>query len=344
MLDEGPIPVLRVGNFFSNRDWYYSNLELPSDKHCYQGDLLYAWSASFGPRIWDGPKAIYHYHIWKIVPTERINKKFLFYLLDWDTDNMKSEGGRGIAMMHITKGGMENRRIPLPPLPVQEDIVAEIESYQKIIDGARQVVLNYKPRIEIDPEWEMVELGEVLSFVSSGSTPRGGKNIYLDHGVLFIRSQNILNGFYDFSDCVFISKALHDDMNRSKVKLGDVFLNITGASIGRSAVMDREIEANVNQHVALLRCQDTLKPEFLSLFLNSDDGQKQIFSMQAGASREALNYSQIKQIKIPLPSLDVQVQMISEIHRERTLINGFKQVTEDFEKKIKDRIAKVWGT
>ena len=132
-------------------------------------------------------------------------------------------------------------------------------------------------------------------------------------------------------------------MNRSKVKFKDVFLNITGASIGRSAVMDRKIEANVNQHVALLRCQDKLQPEFLSLYLNSDDGQKQILSMQAGASREALNYSQIKQIEVPLPTMDKQLQIISEVAREQALVTGSKQLMEVFDKKIKDRIAKVWG-
>ena len=63
LLSEGPTPVLRVGNFFSNRNWYYSDLELDEDKYCNAGDLLYAWSASFGPRIWEGPRTIYHYHI-----------------------------------------------------------------------------------------------------------------------------------------------------------------------------------------------------------------------------------------------------------------------------------------
>ena len=75
LLDEGKTPVLRVGNFFSNRGWYYSDLELADDKYCQKGDLLYAWSASFGPKIWDGPKAIFHYHIWKIEISDKIEKK-----------------------------------------------------------------------------------------------------------------------------------------------------------------------------------------------------------------------------------------------------------------------------
>ena len=131
LLDEGPTPVLRVGNFFSNRGWYYSDLDLDEEKYCNQGDLLYAWSASFGPRIWEGPRAIYHYHIWKIETTDAINKLFLFHLLDADSEKIKAEGN-GIAMMHATKGGMEIRKFPLPPLAAQQAIVTEIEAEQAL--------------------------------------------------------------------------------------------------------------------------------------------------------------------------------------------------------------------
>ncbi|MDD2303985.1 MAG: N-6 DNA methylase [Prolixibacteraceae bacterium] len=142
LLDAGKYPVMRVGNFFSNRDWYHSNLELEPDKYCLKGDLLYAWSASFGPKIWDGEKCIYHYHIWKMEPDEsRINKQFLYHVLNKETEAIKAEGGRGIAMIHITKSGIEQREIPLPPLSVQQEIVAEIEGYQAEIE-------NYKLKIK----------------------------------------------------------------------------------------------------------------------------------------------------------------------------------------------------
>jgi len=89
LLAEGPTPVLRVGNFFSSREWYYSDLVLEEEKYCDVGDLLYAWSASFGPRIWEGPRAIFHYHIWKIETSDAIDKKFLFYLLEADSETSR---------------------------------------------------------------------------------------------------------------------------------------------------------------------------------------------------------------------------------------------------------------
>lgn len=147
LLSEGPTPVLRVGNFFSNRGWYYSDLDLEDEKYCGTGDLLYAWSASFGPRIWEGPRAIYHYHIWKIETSAEIDKKFLFYLLDADSEKIKSEGN-GIAMMHATKGGMEQRKFPLPPLATQQQIVAEIEVEQALVNANRELIVRFEKKIQ----------------------------------------------------------------------------------------------------------------------------------------------------------------------------------------------------
>jgi type I restriction enzyme M protein len=147
LLSEGPTPVLRVGNFFSNRDWYYSDLELEEDKYCNAGDLLYAWSASFGPRIWEGPRAIYHYHIWKIETTDAIDKRFLLHLLEADSEKIKSEG-HGIAMMHATKGGMEVRKFPLPPLATQQAIVTEIEAEQALVAANRELMARFEQKIQ----------------------------------------------------------------------------------------------------------------------------------------------------------------------------------------------------
>ena len=147
LLTQGRTPVLRVGNLFSNKNWYYSDLELPEEKYCNEGDLLYAWSASFGPRIWDGPRAIFHYHIWKIETSEVIEKRFLFHLLEADSKRIKSEG-HGIAMMHATKREMERRKFPLPPLETQQGIIAEIEAEQKLVNANRELIERMEKKIQ----------------------------------------------------------------------------------------------------------------------------------------------------------------------------------------------------
>lgn len=129
MLHSGKYPLLRVGNFFTSKDWYYSDLELDSEKYCDRGDLLYAWSASFGPRIWDGGKTIFHYHIWKVLPKlGLVHKQFLFYLLQWDVEEIKRAHGTGTTMIHVSKGSMEARVLPIPPLDAQPQISAALDA------------------------------------------------------------------------------------------------------------------------------------------------------------------------------------------------------------------------
>lgn len=123
LLDKGKYKVLRVGNFFTNENWYYSDLELDENKYCENGDLLYAWSASFAPKIWIGEKVIYHYHIWKVVEKKDIHKKFLFILLDYETEKMKSQSANGLGLLHITKGTIEGWKCNLPEFDEQQKIV-----------------------------------------------------------------------------------------------------------------------------------------------------------------------------------------------------------------------------
>ena len=135
MLKQGKYRLLRVGNFFTNDSWYYSDLELEEDKYCDNGDLLYAWSASFGPRIWDGEKVIYHYHIWKMVCSEKINKNFMYYWLD--SDELKKQtmtNLHGATMAHITKGIIEASHVSFPPLSEQQSIVATLDSLKSKVD------------------------------------------------------------------------------------------------------------------------------------------------------------------------------------------------------------------
>ena len=137
LLDSGKYPVLRVGNFFSDKDFYYSDLELEEDKYCDNGDLLFAWSASFGPKIWDGEKVIYHYHIWKMELTDRVNKEFLFYYLFHLSERIKSEGHGGI-MIHTTKAEMEEREFNLPTHEEQIAISEILNKVKSVIDKRKE--------------------------------------------------------------------------------------------------------------------------------------------------------------------------------------------------------------
>lgn len=114
LLPNGKYKVLRVGNFYTNDSWYYSDLELGEKYYANFGDLLYTWSTTFGPHLWLGDKVIYHYHIWKVDLSDQLEKHFAIQLLEQDKNNIMS-GKNGSTMVHITKEGMEQKEVIIPP-------------------------------------------------------------------------------------------------------------------------------------------------------------------------------------------------------------------------------------
>lgn len=155
LLDKGKYRVLRVGNFFSSDRWYFSDLELPAEKYCNKGDLLFAWACSFGPRIWNGEdRTIFHYHIWKLdIDSDIVDKMYLFYLLKISVDSMTA-GTHGSVMMHITKSDMENFEFDIPSLDVQKKIAAILSALDEKIAINRAINENLEQQIsEIYRVW-----------------------------------------------------------------------------------------------------------------------------------------------------------------------------------------------
>lgn len=159
-------------------------------------------------------------------------------------------------------------------------------------------------------KWEKCKLGLCCSKIGSGKTPRGGSSVYADHGVMFLRSQNVLWGTLDISDVSYIDDETNKSMFSSEVHSGDVLLNITGASIGRSCIFSLNDRANVNQHVCILRLsnegKEKLLPEFLLQQIMSDRIQQQVMDCQNGGSREGLNFQQIADFDIVIPDIEEQ--------------------------------------
>lgn len=145
LLASGKYPVLRVGNLFTKGDWYYSDLELSGDKYIDDGDLIYAWSASFGPQIWNSGKVIYHYHIWKVIPEGNVDKNYLYQYFLYDVDLLVREQ-QGGTMSHITKETMEKRVCRYPNLNDQRKIAEMLSEQDKLIALLEEEVSAWQKR------------------------------------------------------------------------------------------------------------------------------------------------------------------------------------------------------
>lgn len=155
-------------------------------------------------------------------------------------------------------------------------------------------------------KWERRSLGEITSKIGSGKTPKGGEAAYVLQGIPLIRSQNIYSNLVNLNNVVHINNQTHEEMGNSTVIENDVLLNITGASIGRSAVYRLKNNANVNQHVCIIRPNNGYSPDIIQLKLTAPEGQKCIDSTQAGGGREGLNFQQIARISFSFPSIAAQ--------------------------------------
>ena len=164
---------------------------------------------------------------------------------------------------------------------------------------------------EFQDDWQIRKFGEITTKVGSGSTPRGGREVYKQSGIPFIRSQNVIQNQLVLDD-TFISEEINEQMKGSIVQPNDVLLNITGASIGRSCHVPHDFKiGNVNQHVCIIRLQNQYDPKFIQLFLSSEKGQRLIYKGQTGSGREGLNFQSIRLFRSRLPRLSEQQKIAS---------------------------------
>lgn len=197
---------------------------------------------------------------------------------------------------------------------------------QAIPEGYKKTEVGVIPN-----DWEVLSINDFAIKVGSGKTPKGGAQIYKKSGYPFVRSQNIGWGILELSDVVYISKEIHENFHGNDLKNDDVLLNITGASIGRCAKADYRISGgNVNQHVCIIRSNtDTVNSDLLVEIINSKIVQTQINSYQAGGNREGLNFSQVRQLQIPMPKkAEEQLKIALVLNDVNGLISELEKLIE----------------
>jgi type I restriction enzyme S subunit len=251
-----------------------------------------------------------------------------------------------ISIAHLTKQKLNDVSFIYPPLKEQTQIANYLDHKTAQIDTLinnkeklitllkeeRTAVINQAVTKGLDPNvpmkdsgiewlgeipehWILSKVKTVTDKIGSGVTPRGGAEVYKTSGIPLLRSQNVYFDGFRLNNVAYITKEIHDSMNNSKVFKGDVLLNITGGSIGRCFFVSDEFEeANVNQHVCILRPNEKIGTEFLNYIMSSRIGQLQIDLCQTGGNREAVNFEDLKNFFLPLPTPEEQIKILQLVN------------------------------
>ena len=251
-----------------------------------------------------------------------------------------SKFAKGANILHLSNSDLRRLQIPLPPLEIQKQIVEELDRYQSITNGSRQIVANWKPKIDIDPAWEKVKLGEVTKLITCGVAARPE---YVEDGVPFLSSKNVKNGKIIWNDYKYISVEDHKKLTKhNKPEPGDILYTRVG-SFGEAAVVDVEKEFSVFVSLTLIKPKhELLDSIFLKYILNSDSIKELAKNNITGIGVGNLNVSAVRLFEIPIPPLEIQKQIVKTIEAEQVWVETAKKVIEYYEKKTKEVLAKLW--
>ncbi|MBU1152206.1 N-6 DNA methylase [Patescibacteria group bacterium] len=274
----------------------------------------------------------------KILRTSsRLLPKYLFYLL-----KVRPIGPDGYKR-HFSK--LKRRKIPLPPLEVQKQIVEELDGYQKIINGAKQVVENWKPQIRINPDWEMVELGAVAKTFTDGNWIESKDQSA--SGFRLIQTGNIRIGEYlDKADKArFISEDTFKRLKCTEVFEGDILISRLPDPVGRACLVPNlETRTITAVDCTVVRFNaEKISPNFFIFYSASTEYFVTLDQFLTGSSRQRISRSNLAKVKIRLPPLETQKQIVAQIEAEKALVDSNKELITLYEQKIKDKVEEVWG-
>lgn len=356
LLSSGKYKVLRVGNFYTNDSWYFSDLELEDKYYAEEGDLLYTWSATFGPHIWHGDKVIYHYHIWKVGLTENLEKCFAVQLLERDKTAILSDKN-GSTMVHITKAGMEEKSVIIPGNTKEQALIGayfdeldnlitlhqrkcedtkKLKKYmlQKMFpqNGSKVPEIRFKGFTD---DWEQRKLGDVLADMYNGQTPSRNKAEFWNGEISWLSSGELNRGTVN-SSLEKITEAGQKSANLRIVPKGTFIMAITGLEAagtrGNCALLG--LNTTLNQScMALFPKKGLLDSRFLFQWYRKV-GEEYGINYTQGTKQQSYNAELIKILPITLPNVDEQIKISLYLENLDNLITLHQNKCDEL-KKIK---------
>lgn len=274
-----------------------------------------------------------------IRPKSNILDGYLIYCLrtTYAVDFFLRNANTTTNISNLNLSALAELQIPLPPLEVQAEIVAEIEAYQRIIDGARQVLTAYRPRITINPDWPVVALGDVFVKVGDSVYPPDMD----EKKTNYIGLENIGQGNAELVGNIE-SNPKEIKSTKTKFQISDILYGKLRPNLNK--VLYAEISGICSTDIFVLRAdRNQVIPKLYShYFLSNQFNQKVLMGLK-GAQLPRVGYEHFSMIKIPLPDLATQEAIVAEIEQEQALVAANRQLIDLFEAKIKQRIARIWN-
>jgi type I restriction enzyme M protein len=266
----------------------------------------------------------------------------LFILKSKYFENYIEKFSKGSTQKFISLSLLRDMGIPLPPIEVQEDIVRELEQYQKIIDGAKQVVDNYKPIIDIDPLWEIKELSKLVSVNNKSGNPLElfgeGTFTYID-----ISSVESKTGKINLENIIPTNNA--PSRARRIIKKGDLIISSVRPNLKSFGYIDfNPIKTISSTGFMVVTPSTKIEGLFLYHLFFNDFLQNQMISKMEKGAYPSINQTDFNKLEIPVPPLEIQQSIVERIEGERQIIEGNKRLIEIYSQKIQDRINKIWGS
>ena len=343
--DDSFSPLIRIRDVKRGFTQTYYTGEFSSEYIVHKGDLLVGMDGEFNIARWNSEDALLNQRVCRIIANSNVNEEYLRFYLKRALKLIESKTSF-VTVKHLSAKELNGLKLNLPCMEDQQCISKQLSILELVIRKNKKVLELFDELVKArfvemfgdpvtnDMLWNTDVLKDICTKIGSGSTPRGGKESYIDEGISLIRSMNVHNAYFEYKDLAHITLDQAEKLNNVVVEHDDLLFNITGASVARCCVVPSDVlPARVNQHVCILRCREKINPIFLQELLVNENYQGKLLQIaKSGATREAINKQQLESLEIVLPPLELQNQFASfveEIDKSRSRIQKSLEASQE---------------
>ena len=329
-------------------EYYVSRKGLSKSRVLPTGSVLVSCIGSIGKIGILTKEACSNQQINAIIPKNDIDSKFKAYSIYAYRFLLESIENAPVVPI-INKTDFSKIQIPLPPKSTQLSIVSELDKINELIRLKKEQLKDYDnlaqsifyemfgDPVENEKGWEVKKLGEISSLICNGNTPKGGSEVYVKEGFLFLRSQNVWKNRIDLEDVAYIDESTHLSLKKSILKHNDLLKTKTGrintenSSLGRTALFEGgDGSANINGHVYLVRLKENMVHKYILYILISNSYRELIRkTCVGGIDKRQLNKDHIEDFPIIFPPIELQKiysNRVSIIERQKSSVQ--KSITD----------------